>query len=698
MATGSFSGSTQLTGAGAVTAQCSLWLASRTWPGGTPPAQGAAAPTGAADFGPVASGTAFGGPGAFTIASVTEGDYYLLVVFSGTNYWSGPYSVIENTDVVHQSGNETIAGTKTFTGTLVLGKGTAATTQTAGGATQNTLDDGSGNTTIAGVLHADSASTTHPNLQFDTVAGGALSLGTNYGIDLDSNSAIAINAKSGANGGVYTMRGGTKSVTVDDGSGGTSTGALTVSGTFTYTGGTMSLPNGVIPSAAVVGGATSGAAVDVGSTQTITGPKTFTNDLTALGGKVQGNQIGSPGPPTITNVGTTGSTVALYKVVATTQDGRDSIPSDAGSTSTGNATLNGTNYNTITWSAVTGAASYTVLKWNGTAWQKLASGVTGTSYNDQGGALTAYSVASVSPGGEVSAQTVTTTGDISVNGGKFIGTAASTPPTPTVTPTGGTGATAYSYAVVGVTADGRDTKESTVGSTSTGVAFGSLTQSVYNLVQWSAMSNVAGIRVIRTAGGTSQGQITTTLLPPTATSFKDTGLAASGYSAATSNPGGEAYFTNYTGIVVPFAGSTAPTNWLLCDGSAVSRTTFASLFALVGTTYGAGDGSTTFNVPDLRGRTVHGVGSVGSNSQPTLALASTGGEQNHTLTSTEMPSHQHRQAASISSTGNNNVASGGVNGTIDSLGSTTVNTQLTGGGGAHNTMAPYIALNYIIHT
>lgn len=63
-----------------------------------------------------------------------------------------------------------------------------------------------------------------------------------------------------------------------------------------------------------------------------------------------------------------------------------------------------------------------------------------------------------------------------------------------------------------------------------------------------------------------------------------------------------------TGSVLPFAGPSAPSGWLLCDGSAVARAQYVELFALIGTTYGAGDGSTTFNVPDLRGRVAVGVG------------------------------------------------------------------------------------------
>lgn len=60
------------------------------------------------------------------------------------------------------------------------------------------------------------------------------------------------------------------------------------------------------------------------------------------------------------------------------------------------------------------------------------------------------------------------------------------------------------------------------------------------------------------------------------------------------------------GSVIQFAGSTAPSGWLLCDGTAVSRTTYADLFAIIGTTYGAGNGSSTFNLPNLKGRVAVG--------------------------------------------------------------------------------------------
>lgn len=67
-----------------------------------------------------------------------------------------------------------------------------------------------------------------------------------------------------------------------------------------------------------------------------------------------------------------------------------------------------------------------------------------------------------------------------------------------------------------------------------------------------------------------------------------------------------------TGTVLPFAGSTAPEGWLLCQGTAINRTTYATLFAVISTTYGTGDGSTTFNLPDMRGVFPRGQGTNGT--------------------------------------------------------------------------------------
>ena len=79
-----------------------------------------------------------------------------------------------------------------------------------------------------------------------------------------------------------------------------------------------------------------------------------------------------------------------------------------------------------------------------------------------------------------------------------------------------------------------------------------------------------------------------------------------------------------TGTVVPFAGPSAPTGWLFCFGQTVSRTTYAALFAALGTTYGAGDGSTTFVLPDLRGRLPSGKDDMGGTAASRLTTAGSG--------------------------------------------------------------------------
>ena len=88
--------------------------------------------------------------------------------------------------------------------------------------------------------------------------------------------------------------------------------------------------------------------------------------------------------------------------------------------------------------------------------------------------------------------------------------------------------------------------------------------------------------------------------------------------------------------------NTAPSGWFVCDGSAISRTTYSDLFAVIGTIYGVGDGSTTFNVPNLKGRAI--VGRDASQTEFDV-LGETGGEKTHVLTESEMPSHRHGIAA-----------------------------------------------------
>jgi microcystin-dependent protein len=188
-----------------------------------------------------------------------------------------------------------------------------------------------------------------------------------------------------------------------------------------------------------------------------------------------------------------------------------------------------------------------------------------------------------------------------------------------------------------------------------------------------------------------------------------------------------------TGSLMPYAGSSAPTGYLLCDASAVSRTTYATLFGVIGTTYGAGDGSTTFNLPDLRGRLPMGAGTgTGLNSSGTGLPSGTAqtartrgqwlGEETHQLTTANMPSHSHNGATGNAGSHSHTlskevltyVGSGGSRydpypGSVwtgSPAAGLTLSTQAdhshtipsNGSDGRHATIPPCVVLNYIIKT
>lgn len=192
---------------------------------------------------------------------------------------------------------------------------------------------------------------------------------------------------------------------------------------------------------------------------------------------------------------------------------------------------------------------------------------------------------------------------------------------------------------------------------------------------------------------------------------------------------GESVVALPTGAIIEFAGAAAPLDYLLCDGSEVGRVAYADLFAVIGETYGAGDESTTFALPDLRRRNPVGVGGDWS-------LGDTGGEETHVLITTELAAHTHTGPSHthvggshdhafnhghdiIPASGSGSVrrlnvqantgagAAVSTEGTLLSTGDASANNTGAGGTGAggsagsgtaHNNMPPFIALNYIIKT
>lgn len=160
-----------------------------------------------------------------------------------------------------------------------------------------------------------------------------------------------------------------------------------------------------------------------------------------------------------------------------------------------------------------------------------------------------------------------------------------------------------------------------------------------------------------------------------------------------------------TGGVVAFAGADAPEGWLLCNGAAVSREDYKNLFDVIGTTYGVGNGNTTFNLPDLRGRFPLGPDNMGGTGADRVTaaeadtLGGSSGAETHTLTIAEMPAHKHSLKILQYIAGGTLRSEWVIRGVDNIRGDfQQVNVEDTGGGGAHNNMPPYLSLNYIIKT
>lgn len=239
-----------------------------------------------------------------------------------------------------------------------------------------------------------------------------------------------------------------------------------------------------------------------------------------------------------------------------------------------------------------------------------------------------------------------------------------------------------------------------------------------------------GIRVkAECTAGTIYGEVTNSTSSgspetTTVTVSWDSGALDSGLSSVSIgifspvNTSVPSMFFVATGMVVPYAGDAAPTGWLLCYGQAVSRTTYAGLFSVCGVKFGAGDGVSTFNVPDLRGRMIIGPDNMGGGAAGRVAAATSPGDAagaettdishvhttgDHTLTEAEMPAHSHTTPFKRVSPAWASIPA------LSLVNDGTTNTGVTGGSQAHNhgstgsagsaeqaIMNPYQAMNYII--
>ena len=148
-----------------------------------------------------------------------------------------------------------------------------------------------------------------------------------------------------------------------------------------------------------------------------------------------------------------------------------------------------------------------------------------------------------------------------------------------------------------------------------------------------------------------------------------------------------------TGILLPYAGTAPPNGWMLCNGQEVSRETYPNLFTVIGHSYGIGDGSTTFNLPDLRGRMPMGLDNMGGISADRVAnaeadsIGGNAGEEMHQLSIDELPSR-------IGYTGHANRGQGDSGGSFNYVHQ--LHTDTIGDDQPHNNMPPYLSLSYII--
>jgi len=161
------------------------------------------------------------------------------------------------------------------------------------------------------------------------------------------------------------------------------------------------------------------------------------------------------------------------------------------------------------------------------------------------------------------------------------------------------------------------------------------------------------------------------------------------------------------GSITAYGGSSAPSGYVLCDGTAYSRTvTYDTLFGVISDAYGVGDGSTTFNVPDLRGRVPLGKDDMGGSSADRVTgtqadnIGEGSGAETHALSIAELASHDHSFKYKAGSTGTltntTYPAATSMGGNPDGPSTNTVIIGDTGSGTAHNNMSPYQTVNYII--
>jgi len=175
----------------------------------------------------------------------------------------------------------------------------------------------------------------------------------------------------------------------------------------------------------------------------------------------------------------------------------------------------------------------------------------------------------------------------------------------------------------------------------------------------------------------------------------DPGTQSIAYTSVADPPAQPETFS--PGMIMIYGAVGPPNGWLICNGQAVNRTTYADLFTAIGTTYGSGDGSTTFNIPDLVGRAPIGYGQSpdageGGGAGTSRGIGTKAGAETHTLSTDQMPAHDH--TSPFSATGPQE--DGGGSATNIPVPGTGPATGSAGNGVAHNNVGPALTIQYII--
>jgi microcystin-dependent protein len=283
--------------------------------------------------------------------------------------------------------------------------------------------------------------------------------------------------------------------------------------------------------------------------------------------------------------------------------------------------------------------------------------------------------------------------------------------------------------IQGAVVRGLSHKGADLASTST-VDLGAVEGKFHDITGTSTISSFGTVRAGIEKVLTFEGSLTLThnstslILPGGANMLTTAGDVATFYSEGSGNWRCTSYqhaTTSFVpaGALMAYAGTTEPAGWLFCYGQAISRTTYARLFAAISTTHGTGDGSTTFNVPDIRGRVIAGQDDMGGSSADRLTgvsgsvngdtMGATGGAETVTIAQANLPAVTLSVTATGSSTTETFTAGGGTekiiksasdngaaSGTGTGAASVSGTTSALGSGTALHNVQPTIIQNYII--